>query len=75
MHTVPRRLQSRCGAICPAYDRGCYGCYGPVHQSNVTSLADHLVQTGTAPQQLVPLLRNFNGYAPEFRAESERLEK
>ncbi len=19
-----------CGAICPAYDRGCYGCYGPM---------------------------------------------
>jgi coenzyme F420-reducing hydrogenase gamma subunit len=18
-----------CGAICPSYNRGCYGCYGP----------------------------------------------
>src|SRR5262249_12352838 len=58
--------QSGCGAICPAYDRGCYGCYGPVRQGNVRSLADHFVQAGTQPEQLVPLLRNFNGYAPEF---------
>lgn len=65
--------QSGCGAICPAYDRGCYGCFGPVGQANVTSLAEHYVHSGTTPEQLVPLLRNFNGYAPEFRAESERL--
>jgi coenzyme F420-reducing hydrogenase gamma subunit len=66
--------QSGCGAICPSYDRGCYGCYGPAPQANVTSLADQFARAGTPPQQLVPLLRNFNGYAPEFRAVSERLE-
>jgi coenzyme F420-reducing hydrogenase gamma subunit len=65
--------QSGCGAICPAFDRGCYGCYGPVRQANVDSLADHFVESGTPPAQLVPLLRNFNGFAPEFRAVSERL--
>jgi coenzyme F420-reducing hydrogenase gamma subunit len=65
--------QAGCGAICPAYDRGCYGCYGPARQTNVTSLADHCVESGSPPVQLVPLLRNFNGYAPEFRAVSERL--
>lgn len=65
--------QSGCGAICPAYDRGCYGCYGPVRQANPTSLGDHLVAVGARPLQLVPLFRNFNGYAPEFKAESDRL--
>ncbi|MGE3317382.1 MAG: oxidoreductase, partial [Planctomycetaceae bacterium] len=30
--------QSGCGAICPAYDRGCYGCYGPAHQPNPSAL-------------------------------------
>lgn len=65
--------QAGCGALCPAYDRGCYGCYGPVRQANAGSLGDFLVGTGQTPRQLVPLLRNFNGYAPEFRAESDRL--
>ena len=27
-----------CGALCPAYDRGCYGCFGPMETPN-TALA------------------------------------
>ncbi len=65
--------QAGCGAICPAYDRGCYGCYGPLKQGNSASLGDHLISSGSRPGELVPLFRNFNGYSPEFRAESDRL--
>jgi len=65
--------QAGCGAICPAYDRGCYGCFGPAAQANLSGLTTHLVQAGTPPAQIVPMLRNFNGYAPEFRAEGDRL--
>ena len=28
-----------CGAICPAYNRGCYGCFGPMESPNVEALA------------------------------------
>ena len=28
-----------CGALCPAYDRGCYGCFGPMETPN-TAVAD-----------------------------------
>ncbi|MFN0051302.1 MAG: oxidoreductase [Planctomycetales bacterium] len=65
--------QAGCGGICPAFDRGCYGCYGPVGQSNAQSLGEHLVACGAAPLELVPLFRNFNAAAPQFRDESERL--
>jgi coenzyme F420-reducing hydrogenase gamma subunit len=65
--------QAGCGAICPSYDRGCYGCFGPVAQANAGSLSEHLLDAGAPPEQLVHLLRNFNGYSPEFRAESDRL--
>jgi coenzyme F420-reducing hydrogenase gamma subunit len=27
-----------CGALCPAYARGCYGCFGPKEQPNIPSL-------------------------------------
>ena len=27
-----------CGALCPAFGRGCYGCFGPREQPNVASL-------------------------------------
>lgn len=66
--------QAGCGAICPSYDRGCYGCYGPLQQGNSPALSDQLLANGCAASDLVPLFRNFNGYAPEFRAESDRLD-
>ena len=28
-----------CGAMCPAFDRGCYGCFGPREAANAPSLA------------------------------------
>jgi sulfhydrogenase subunit delta len=28
-----------CGALCPSYHRGCYGCFGPMETPNVASLA------------------------------------
>jgi coenzyme F420-reducing hydrogenase gamma subunit len=62
-----------CGAICPSYDRGCYGCYGPVPQSNAPSLSRQYLQTRTTSETLVPLLRNFNANAPAFRSESDRI--
>jgi sulfhydrogenase subunit delta len=66
--------QAGCGAICPAYDRGCYGCFGPVQQPNPTSLADHLLAQGVAPTRLVQLVRNFNAWAPEFKEAGDRIE-
>lgn len=67
--------QTGCGAICPAYNRGCYGCYGPMPQANGRRLVDQFQQLGHRSEQLVPLLRNFNATAPDFRRESERLEQ
>jgi coenzyme F420-reducing hydrogenase gamma subunit len=65
--------QTGCGAICPAYDRGCYGCFGPAVQPNLVSLSEQFQRAGTATPDLVRGLRLFNAYAPEFRRESERL--
>jgi coenzyme F420-reducing hydrogenase gamma subunit len=66
--------QAGCGAICPSYDRGCYGCYGPARQVNLSCLTEHLSATGSQPEEVVRLLRTFNGYAPEFRAASLQIE-
>ncbi len=35
-----------CGAICPAYNRGCYGCFGPKETPNAVSLAPRLADAG-----------------------------
>ncbi len=66
--------QSGCNAICPAYNRGCYGCYGPAAQPNLVSLTDQFAADGLSRGQIVRGLRNFNCNAPEFREESDRIE-
>lgn len=65
-----------CGALCPSYDRGCYGCYGPAAQPNLVSLTGWFHKEGVGRRDVVDQLRDsFNGYAPEFREESNRLER
>ena len=60
-----------CNALCPAYDRGCYGCYGPKEDANSASLAawwrDEL---GSDRAQLLENFRNFNAADRNFAAES-----
>jgi coenzyme F420-reducing hydrogenase gamma subunit len=60
-----------CGALCPSYDRGCYGCFGPMETPNAPSLAGWLAGHGVAEQDVVRLHRTFYAGAPAFRAESE----
>jgi coenzyme F420-reducing hydrogenase gamma subunit len=66
--------QAGCGALCPAYDRECFGCYGPKEQPNLLSLGTHYLKRGADRGHLVRLTRNFNGYAPDFRDASNQLE-
>jgi coenzyme F420-reducing hydrogenase gamma subunit len=66
--------QAGCGAICPAYHRECFGCYGPQERSNLGSLSGWYADAGTERGHLVRLMRNFNGYALEFREASNALE-
>ena len=66
--------QAGCGAICPAFNRECFGCYGPKEQANPLSLTGHYARCGVDRDHLVRLARNFNGYAPTFREASDALE-
>ncbi len=63
-----------CGAICPAFDRGCYTCFGPSTQANSASLISHYQQQGICADELVPLLRNYNAASPVFSEASSRLD-
>jgi sulfhydrogenase subunit delta len=61
-----------CGALCPSYDRGCYGCYGPKETPNAVSLSRQLKDLGMDARALQRVYRTFNADAPEFREESKR---
>jgi coenzyme F420-reducing hydrogenase gamma subunit len=61
-----------CGAICPSYNRGCYGCYGPMETPNTLSLSDGLHKLGMDERGLMQVYRTFNANAGPFREESDR---
>ena len=60
-----------CGALCPAYNRGCYGCYGPNDSPNTASLADWFEGLGLDHAGIARSFRTFNANAAAFRHESE----
>jgi coenzyme F420-reducing hydrogenase gamma subunit len=62
--------QAGCGAICPAFDRGCYGCFGPMESPNVTALARQWQELGVSDDGMLRSLRTFNANAPAFREAS-----
>ncbi len=67
--------QTGCGALCPAFHRGCYGCFGPMENPNAPSLSKHFVEMGMSRREVSLSFRRFNAYAESFRKESEAYEK
>lgn len=67
--------QAGCGALCPSYLRGCYGCFGPMESPNTRSLSNRWLELNIAPDDLVRAFRSFNAYAEPFRKESESHEQ
>lgn len=59
--------QAGCGAICPAYGRGCYGCFGPAEGANAAGLVPALRAAGMTDADLARVYRTFNAaaFAPE----------
>jgi sulfhydrogenase subunit delta len=60
--------QSGCGAICPAFGRGCYACFGPKEAANGTSLGDWLIEGGRDPADVGRLFAGFTAWAEPFRS-------
>jgi coenzyme F420-reducing hydrogenase gamma subunit len=67
--------QAGCGALCPKYDRGCYGCFGPKETPNTGALSGEWSRLGVKEEDLVRAYRGFNAYADAFRKESEKHER
>ncbi|MGW7543169.1 NADH-quinone oxidoreductase subunit B family protein [Streptomyces sp. NPDC054770] len=54
-----------CGAICPAFGRGCYGCFGPSKQPNLRSMVAQLHRDGVSERDILRVFHTFNATAPE----------
>ena len=55
-----------CGALCPTYNRDCYGCYGPKETPNTASLSAWFgglgVKSGETVEQLYREIRSLRIY-------------
>ena len=67
--------QAGCGALCPSYHRGCYGCFGPMESPNTASLGARWEAMGAARPDLVRAFRTYNAGAVPFRAASDAYEQ
>jgi coenzyme F420-reducing hydrogenase gamma subunit len=63
-----------CGALCPAYGRGCYGCFGPSESPNTEAWTRQLHVLGMGDAAISRVYRTFNAAAPPFEAASTAVE-
>ncbi len=57
-----------CGALCPAFDRGCYGCFGPAESATAVAFDHRLREIGVDDGARERLWCGYSGWSPEFRA-------
>ena len=71
-----------CGAICPSFDRGCYGCFGPRENANAAGYAAAMVRgdaagnadgRGREAVDVGRLFAGFTGGTQVFRAVTDAL--
>jgi len=56
-----------CGALCPTFNRGCYGCFGPMETPNTASMAGALDHLGLSAESAGRLFHTFNAWSEPFR--------
>jgi sulfhydrogenase subunit delta len=67
--------QAGCGALCPSYGRGCYGCFGPQETPNNASLRAAWRELGVDEDDLLRAYHTSKAAAEGFRTESKVHEK
>jgi coenzyme F420-reducing hydrogenase gamma subunit len=65
-----------CGALCPGFGRGCYGCFGPAQApGNTDALGRRFIELGLTKKDAADRFRFITGWAPPFREAAEALER
>lgn len=59
--------QAGCGALCPGFHRGCYGCFGPMETPNPASLEQRLAVLGADDDARRRMFSTYYANAPAFR--------
>lgn len=64
--------QTGCGALCPAFGRDCYGCYGPAENPNTEALGRRFAGLGLVPEAIARRFLFINSAAPVFAEAGKR---
>ncbi len=56
-----------CGALCPTFHRGCYGCFGPAETANTASMIEVLTGLGMSHDDIDRIFHTFNAWSEPFR--------
>jgi len=63
--------QAGCGALCPGFRRGCYGCFGPTPGARLGTLERMLAGAGHSPERIQRALRTYTTEAREMKEHAE----
>jgi coenzyme F420-reducing hydrogenase gamma subunit len=55
-----------CGALCPSFNRGCFGCFGPMETPNTGALVPLLRVRGLSERGVERVFSTFNSAAEPF---------
>lgn len=58
-----------CDALCPTYDRGCFGCFGPAEGANLVPLGRRMREDGASAAEVRRLFHGIAVGSPPFRDE------
>jgi sulfhydrogenase subunit delta len=64
--------QAGCGALCPAYHRGCFGCFGPMAKPNIGAMLPILRINGMSTGDIDRVFGTFAAATPEFSEPVQR---
>jgi sulfhydrogenase subunit delta len=64
-----------CGAICPSFNRECYGCYGPATLTNTSSLTTIFKRQGLSADEISKRFLAINNHSKDFLAAGLRLKQ
>jgi coenzyme F420-reducing hydrogenase gamma subunit len=56
-----------CGSLCPSFDRGCYGCFGPSADPNLEAFGELCQELGLTTSEIRRKYRYINGNAEAFQ--------
>ncbi len=71
-HCMGPVTRTGCGALCPAFGRACYACYGPAENANADALAHRLSGLGLVDDEVAHRFLFINSAAETFQQEGRK---